>query len=490
MRDNEGCMDRKSRPERCEALHVLRWMSGLKEKEAAERSGIDPNTLSDYERGKKTPSLERLRRFAASLGQPDALVDRTLAMVREIRAALAPPGHAADPLAAARPAIDRWAAAGGAAAEDYLRKTLERLATRALAEEERCRAREAWDVLGPYPPQRRRELLAAIPEAKTWALVERTCDASVAAAADDAAQAVELADLAVWIAAGAPGGEAARGYAWAFLGNAWRVQGELKRAEMAFRRSHELWREEAAGALDRSRVLDLEASLRRCQRRLPEALALLDRALGAATSMESRGRILIKRAKTLEETGDYPAAVAALRQAEPLLGDQRNGRVWLTLRFNLAENLLHLGQHEEAEAMVEEVRRLTLRLRKALDETRLHWLEGRIAAGHGRMDEAIAILMKVRGEFASRLMAFDGALASLELAELFAAQGQPDAVKSLARQMAWVFQGQGVHSEARKAIALFRRAAEQEAVTAELARRLVEYLHLARHDPQLRFEAA
>jgi TPR repeat protein len=140
--------------------------------------------------------------------------------------------------------------------------------------------------------------------------------------------------------------------------------------------------------------------------------------------------------------------------------------------------------------MIDEVRRLTRQHRKVLDEVRLHWLEGRLAVSDGRTEEAAALLMQVRGEFASRLMAFDGALVSLELAEVYAAQGRADAVKSLARQMAWIFEGVGVHSEAKKAIALFRRAAEQEAVTVELAHRLVEYLHLARHDPQLRFEAA
>ena len=57
----------------------------------------------------------------------------------------------------------------------------------------------------------------------------------------------------------------------------------------------------------------------------------------------------------------------------------------------------------------------------------------------------------------------------------------------LVRQMAPVFQDQGVHAEARKALTLFRRAVELETVTLELVRRLVGYLYQARHDPDLRF---
>ena len=44
-----------------------------------------------------------------------------------------------------------------------------------------------------------------------------------------------------------------------------------------------------------------------------------------------------------------------------------------------------------------------------------------------------------------------------------------------------------MHHEARKALDLFREAAEREAATAELARRVLGFLFRARHDPGLRF---
>ncbi len=86
-------------------------------------------------------------------------------------------------------------------------------------------------------------------------------------------------------------------------------------------------------------------------------------------------------------------------------------------------------------------------------------------------------------------MDYDTALVSLELATIFAREGRTDAVKALARHMAPIFQAQGVHREALAALALFRQAAESEEVTADLARRLLDYLHRARQDPKLRFEA-
>src|SRR6185295_6222067 len=120
----------------------------------------------------------------------------------------------------------------------------------------------------------------------------------------------------------------------------------------------------------------------------------------------------------------------------------------------------------------------------------LRWLEGRVSASMGRVEEAIAALRQVRGEFATRGIAYDTALATLELAALLAEQGRAGEVKDLARQMAFIFKAQGVPREALAALSLFRKAAEEEAVTAELARSVLDFLQRARHDPALRFAGA
>ena len=51
-----------------------------------------------------------------------------------------------------------------------------------------------------------------------------------------------------------------------------------------------------------------------------------------------------------------------------------------------------------------------------------------------------------------------------------------------------VFHGLGIHAEARRALQIFREAAEGERLSAELAGALIAYLLRARHDPKLRFE--
>jgi tetratricopeptide (TPR) repeat protein len=333
-------------------------------------------------------------------------------------------------------------------------------------------------------------------EFQSWALSELLCLSSERAAADSPEAALALAALALEVAAAVPGTESWRlcveAFALAFLANAHRVGNDFHGAEEVFARSAELWRAGRSGDLgflDGSRLLDLEASLRRDQGRLHEALVLLDRALAASQGPRA-GCVLLKRSKTLEHLGDYEGSVAALRQAAPLLAEDAEPRQRLVLRFNLVVNLCHLGRAAEAEPLLAEVRQLAEALGHALDLVRLRWLEGMVAARLGRREDAEALLVGVRDDFRSRGHAYDGALAAVELAVLLAEEGRTAEVKALVGESLPTFQDLGIHRQARVALDALHRAAAREKLTAALARRVLRFLYRARHDPQLRFEAA
>jgi hypothetical protein len=125
-----------------------------------------------------------------------------------------------------------------------------------------------------------------------------------------------------------------------------------------------------------------------------------------------------------------------------------------------------------------------------IEPVRLQWLEGRILAGLGRRREAVATLSRVREELATQGMSYDMALVSLELAILYLEERRTIEVQVLARQISPVFRAQGVHREALAALKLFREAAERQALTLDLARRLTAYLDRARNNPELVFEGA
>ena len=98
------------------------------------------------------------------------------------------------------------------------------------------------------------------------------------------------------------------------------------------------------------------------------------------------------------------------------------------------------------------VRELAMELRQDLHLLRVRWLEGRVHAGLGRIEESIKSLEEVRERFAGLEIAYDCALASVKLAALYLRQGRTPEVKALALWMEQVFRSLGIHREALEAL--------------------------------------
>jgi tetratricopeptide (TPR) repeat protein len=185
--------------------------------------------------------------------------------------------------------------------------------------------------------------------------------------------------------------------------------------------------------------------------------------------------------------GDNEGSIEVLEQAARELVGKRQPRLLFGVRFNHAANLLRLHRAEEAVPIVKEVRKLVDRLgSNDLDLIRTRWLEGNLFAGLGQREEAVTALVEVRR--ALEKLPFDQALASLDLALVYRAEGRQADVQALAGEMLGVFTALEVQREAVAALMLFREAAEKGAVTEELVRKLQDYLAKARTNPKLRFE--
>ncbi len=354
----------------------------------------------------------------------------------------------------------------------------------------RQRAGDLFAQLERIPESTRPAVIRIGREYQSWALCEKVCLASVRETSRKLERAAAWAGLAEKIAERVPGPEEwrnrVRGYAAAHGANVLRVSGELRAADVAFEGAKRLW---SSGSdpelvLDPGRVLDLEASLRKDQRRLDEALALLDEAAAVGRSPE---RALIKKGITLEKMGEYEGAVETLLKAIPKVDRRSDPRLENTLSFNLAVNFCHVDRFQEAANLVSPMRELAADLGDEIDLVRMNWLEGRVAAGLNRPWEARRLLKEARREFGRRNMATDAALALLEEAALLLDAGQLAEVKVLARELTVVLDSKGVHQEALVALRLFHEAAEREEATAELARRVLRFLFRARYDQGLRF---
>jgi tetratricopeptide (TPR) repeat protein len=462
----------------------------------AGEAGTKREHLSDIEKGETVPRLATLGRLAEVLGVtvPEiyALAD-LLSLAPELLDRTAE----LTGLRALKRAV-RWATLFRAAEPALLPFTPALVArggpSHLPAAEADRRAAALWERLRPYSAAERRVIVQEDVEFQDWELCRLLCDESIEAAAAAPAEALELARLAELLAPLVAGSDASRsqltGYCAFHVSSALRAGGSLPAAGEALQRAEARWRAGAAGdpgdRLPKARVLGLKASLRREQRDLQEALDLLDQAIAVDRAGEAKF-LLLNRANTLEEMGRYEEAIASLHLALPHIDAEREPRLLWAQRFNLSVNLCRLGFYADADRLLEELQDLGRRVARGVNQVRLAWLHGWIAAGMGRLEEAEAGLGAVREEFLARDIGYDAALASLDLAKLYLQQGRTAEVKHLACQMVTIFQEQGVHREALAAVRLFQEAADRENATIELVCRLADFLRRARHDAGVLF---
>jgi tetratricopeptide (TPR) repeat protein len=231
----------------------------------------------------------------------------------------------------------------------------------------------------------------------------------------------------------------------------------------------------------------IEAGLRMDERHLAEARERVEEALRLDRG-ELRGKILLTQSNVLRLLDDAEGATADLNEAAPLIDADREPRLALVVRFNLLAALCHLNRAAEAEPRLPEVKSLAERLGKKPDLNRVDWLEGKIHAGLGRAAEAQAAFERVQRWFRDEKLAYEHALVSLDLALVHLEAGRTAEVRRLAREMLSIFRGEGVHREALAALRLFCDAAQRDAATVELARRVSRYLERVQHAPGLPFE--
>ncbi len=355
-----------------------------------------------------------------------------------------------------------------------------------------------WERLEKREADERMALVEESSKFRSWALCELVAAKSIEEAPSSPAEARDLAALARRIAELCPCAERLRqraeGYAWFHVANARRVINDLPGSDAALATAKKLWEAGAPGDpgyFNETMVYWIEATIRRAQRRFPEAIRLIEKALNRDQG-DLRGKLLLTKAQILGALGDIDASTEVLRAAIPCIDEEQEPRTALGVLCRFLTNLCLQGNAVEAALRLREAQALAEQLGQEVDLVRVTFLGAMISAGTGREEEAEEAFEQARRKFASHQppLAVDYSLVSLELALLLLKQGRTSEAQTLADQMRWIFSSQGIQREALAALQIFCEAARSEAATVDLARRVIRFLHQLQHDPELKFETS
>ncbi len=367
---------------------------------------------------------------------------------------------------------------------------------RAMAKE-RAEAPNLFVELTRHPPEQRDLLVQNSPRFHTWGVFELLIERSFEVGINNPVRAEELGLLALRLSEhlnseyyGVQLIEDLRARAWAYIGNSYRLRSDLQRADEIFASAYGHLRRGTQDPLERAILLDLEASLRRDQRRFEQAFKLLRRAVGLFLQSDQRhraGRSLVNLSTVYHYAGDPEGGIPILFQAIGLIDPEQEPRLLLCARHNLIDDLAEAGRFLEAQKLYRETRPLYRSFPDAWSQNRRKWVKGKISHGLNQVEQAESLFLAARDGFVAEGVPYDTALVSLELAILYAEQGRMADLKRLAAEMVPIFSSLHIHREALAALAYLKQAVETERVSLALVNGVAAYLRRAQYDPALRF---
>lgn len=333
---------------------------------------------------------------------------------------------------------------------------------------------------------------------RTWGLLELLIDRSLETSIQDPRRGEELGRLALRVASLADADRYGAGRlhdmqarAWSHVGNALRIQSDLQGADVAFQQGRKHLELGTGDFFELALFLDLEASLRRGQRRFPDAARLLKRAIALFSKLGDSlrvGQSLVKLSLIFLYSERSEESIPVLHRAMRLIEPERAPRLLLTAKHNLILALTNLGHFLEAQRAYQEALPLYRAFPDAWTQNRRVWLKGRIARGLGQMEESETLLVAARDGFLAEGIPYDTALVALDLALVYAEQGRTAELKRLAAEMVPVFTSRQIHREALVALAFFQRAVEAERAEVEVVKSVAEFLRKARYAPDIPFQ--
>ena len=279
--------------------------------------------------------------------------------------------------------------------------------------------------------------------------------------------------------------------AQAALGNAFRVQQRLDDAAGAFASARQLFERGTRDLSLEIFLLEREAALDIARRWFPEAAAGLKKVYRGYRSLGDRhlaGRALVQLGICATHAGHPEQALAILRRSLDLVDAARDPSVAYAVAHSQVSILCDCGRFREAERQLFALRSLQQAQGGRINRLKLRWLEGRIDAGHDRLERAEATLSEVQEGMTAISRAYDAALASLDLAAVLMGRGNSRQARAVVLTAYQVFVALDIHREGLVCLVVLRKSFEAGMATRLMVEKVAAFLRKLETDPEAKFE--
>jgi tetratricopeptide (TPR) repeat protein len=280
--------------------------------------------------------------------------------------------------------------------------------------------------------------------------------------------------------------------AQAELGNAFRVLDQMENAEAALGKARRYFEMGSQSETLEIRLLELEASVCADSRRFPDACMRLAKVHSHHLQQGNNhlaGRALLKSGLYTGYAGHSEKALQLLADSLKLIDEEQYPTLVYAARHNQILFLIDLGHFREAEKQLFLLRSLRRHAGGKANELRFLFLEGRIDAGLGRHERAEKLFRAIREGALELNLAYDSALASLDLAAVLLAQRKAGEATEEVKAASKVFIALRIDREAFMTVIMLRTACEMQFATQTMVERVAKFLRRLENDPTARFES-
>jgi tetratricopeptide (TPR) repeat protein len=270
------------------------------------------------------------------------------------------------------------------------------------------------------------------------------------------------------------------------VANALRVNERFDSARETLKKARALLERGTADPMIHARIDDVDGSLWKDERYLTDAEDLFASACRRYLRLGERhlaARILVNRGICRFVAGRPLEAARLLRKAVPLLDAERDPQLIDTAQHNLLFALADAGEFREAGELL-----LQSGLRRKfaddpLNLLRLRWVEAKILAGRGRLEDAEKALRDVRASFRIRRLELVATVAGLDLGKVLLQQGRLDVLYLLVVELRAVADAFRLPKAVSDALATLEVVCQYRKVTVPMVEKVRAFVQRLEHDP-------